>query len=331
MPDIAIGNSASWDGNTANAATIATNLGSNYASASSGALTLKNGVSWNNNDSNNPFVSRAGSSSLDIIGGASVTSNTQGPLTVSGGALGAAVTVSSGVYLWSDDTADAALVITASCTVTNSGYIIGKGGDIGTGGYQYAGGDGGDAIEIQSGVSGVTITNNSGGYIAGGGGGGDGGAAGGGAGGGDGKSGQDFGYPTAGAKGYGGAIGQSGTSGGTGSAGAGGGGGGGAGGGGGGYIAFGAGLPNQTGGGGGGGRVLPGTGGAGGYGNPSQYYGGTGGSAGGLSSPTTRNGGGGWGAIGGTGNFGGGAGGAAINDNGVTYTLTNNGTIYGST
>ena len=47
---------------------------------------------------------------------------------------------------------------------------------------------------------------------------------------------------------------------------------------------------------------------------------------------TGGGGGGGWGASGGSSyNRTGGAGGKAIEDNGNSYTLTNNGTIYGAT
>lgn len=72
MTSIVVGNSASYGSTTANASTIATNLGSRHASASSGALTLKNGVSWNNSDANNPIVARDGSTTLGVVGGANV-------------------------------------------------------------------------------------------------------------------------------------------------------------------------------------------------------------------------------------------------------------------
>ena len=60
------------------------------------------------------------------------------------------------------------------CTIINYGKVIGKGGN---GGWAGGGGQsGGPAIKINSGISGVTITNHSGAYIAGGGGGGGGGS-----------------------------------------------------------------------------------------------------------------------------------------------------------
>jgi hypothetical protein len=93
-------------------------------------------------------------------------------------------------------------------------------------------------------------------------------------------------------------------------------------------------------GGGGGGRILPGVGGGAAY---AQCTGGTGGSAGNAGlvggdiggAIHAGGGGGGWGAQGGP--IGGGypvpapAAGKAVFDGGVTYTLTNSGTIYGGT
>tara|TARA_Y100000015_G_scaffold9810_1_gene9331 strand:- start:2763 stop:3737 length:975 start_codon:yes stop_codon:yes gene_type:complete len=239
---------------------------------------------------------------------------------------GGILTIPSSMWVWSDNTSVAALTIDISCTVVNNGKIIGKGGN---GGY-YVGTkatDGGPAIKINSGVSGVTITNASGAYIAGGGGGGgyyqdrsnpsDAHAGGGGgAGGGNGGTGRiNQGYWQAG---VGGALNASGTDGGNGYqyAGKGGGAGGGHGG--------------QQYGGGGGGRILPGTGGSAG--------GGSGGNAGTSGSGFLAGGGGGWGAAGADGGGttgpayeGGGAGGAAIDPTGNSYTLNNNGTLYGST
>ena len=232
------------------------------------------------------------------------------------------VTINSGVYIYSDNTSNAALTISSALnnklTLTNKGYIIGKGGA--GGGY-----DGGAAISNSA--TGVTITNASGAYIAGGGGGGS-GRGGGGAGGGNGAAGfrSSVGYMYGGT---GGAPGQSGTkartvySGGNG----GGGYGGGAGGGGGGGSTW---YDPSYGGGGGGGRILPGTGGVGGTGDPmGPLLGGNGGSgsnAGAAGSNGGGGGGGGWGASGGS---SGGSGGAAIS--GTALTLTNNGTIYGAT
>ena len=220
MPDIAIGNSASWDGNTNNAAGIASVLGSNYASASSGALTLKNGVSINNSDSSDPFVF-VGGEKLGMVGGETISSNTKGPLTVDSsksGLFGTAITINSGVFVWSDDVSNPAILITVPCTIDNYGKIIGQGGigaNNGGGaainGYTGGGQTGGDAIKINSGVSGVVIINRSSAYIAGGGGGGGstyGGGGGGGAGGGNGGNGGP--YRTYAVGGSGGALNASG-------------------------------------------------------------------------------------------------------------------------
>ena len=234
------------------------------------------------------------------------------------------VTISSGVYLWSDNTSTGGLTIPSSMnglvTITNNGYIIGRGGD--------AGQAGGPALVNNA--TGVTLTNASGAFIAGGGGGG-GGRGGGGAGGGNGVSGYRESPPTSYTAGAGGAIGQNGTNG-QGGAYSGGsyngaGLGGGAGGGGAGaeprtdgYAGYGAS--------GGGGRVLTvstsyGQGAFGGVGD-----GGTGGSNGNVgSNGTYGGGGGGWGAAGGN---SGGAGGAAISGTSIS-SFTNNGTVYGST
>ena len=229
------------------------------------------------------------------------------------------VTVSSGVYLWSDNTANPGLLVNTPCTITNNGKIIGKGGTS-------SAGAGGPAIKITS--SGVTVTNSSGAYIAGGGGGGASaysGASpgGGGAGGGKGGNGGD----TTG--GSGGAIGLAGGNGtsrggmsqpqGGGSGGAGG------------FRRNGT-APRCAG--GGGGRILPGVGGAGGYSSflgVTTKTGGSAGNAGTNGGGEFGGGGGGWGASGGNGTGSGGAGGAAIDDDGNSYTLTNSGTIYGVT
>lgn len=240
---------------------------------------------------------------------------------------GETLRVPSNMWVWSDSTSVAALIIDISCTVINDGKIIGKGGAGGNGHYNLVrtGYAGGPAINVTA--SGVTITNSSGAYIAGGGGGGgsqsdysdpgDGHAGGGGgAGGGAGGTGRVNSYYWQG--GVGGALNASGANGGNGNANAGKGGGSGGGGGG---LYYG---------GGGGGRILPGVGGN--SGNT-----GAGGSAGNAAvSPGSEvwrpaGGGGGWGAAGalGGGRFSGGAGGAAIT--GTSRTLNNSGTIYGST
>ena len=240
-------------------------------------------------------------------------------------------TVASGVYLWSNSITVGGLTISgvpSGSVITNYGYIMGRGGD---GGYRGTAPQNGGPALVND-VSGLLIFNKSGGYIAGGGGGGAGAAdynnndqghGGGGAGGGNGA-----GQLSSRLGGVGGAIGQPGTDG-QGGYSTGGGLGGGAGGGGGGSTSI------NGGGGGGGGRILPGVGGAG---ATISADGGNGGSAGnaGLngqllgSSGNGGGGGGGWGAAGGNA-YGriGGAGGAAIT--GGTFTVVNNGTIYGAT
>ena len=77
-------------------------------------------------------------------------------------------TIASGVYVWSDNISNPGLLINvANCFITNNGFIIGRGGN---GGFSGAGQAGGPAINVTT--SGVAITNASGAYIAGGGGGG---------------------------------------------------------------------------------------------------------------------------------------------------------------
>lgn len=260
-------------------------------------------------------------------------------------------------FIWSDDVnVPALLVDVKNATIVNNGRIIGKGGS----GGGSTGGDGGPAIKITA--SGVTIQNNSGAYIAGGGGGGGGtyrtstnnvwmGGGGGGAGGGAGgltyRSNDTYYWEIDSGVALGGAVEAAGADAsnilrqrrksdnadfGT-TTGADAGDGGGAGGGG------GTGDINNYSGGGGGGRQLPGTGGAGSTGGGGA--GGAAGAAGSAGETQTSNfngaagGGGGWGAAGGDGGtagFTGGAGGAAIFPQfEVSYTLINNGTIYGST
>ena len=250
------------------------------------------------------------------------------------GSLELVVQVNSGIYVYSTDTSSSYFGLHANvpCTINNYGNIIGQGG---------AGGgvnDGAQALKISS--SGVTVINHSGAYIAGGGGGGNGSWGGGGAGGGIGGSGGGSG----GAPGQVGADG-SGGNGGSFYQGKGGGAGGGAGG-------VSGNQSSQTFGiGGGGGRIVPGTGGAGGASGSGK--GGDGGSANNIgqggSGPIgvagqwqilTSGGGGGWAATGGFQNgidgvgppwdMPGGVGGPAIAAS-TSYTLTNNGTIYGAT
>lgn len=312
MPNLVLGNSASYDGNTNNAAGIASSLGAAYATASNGALTL-NRVTFDNTGST-LNVERKGSTDLGPTGGPTISSNTEGPVEITSadaGLFGTSVTINSGVYLWSDSTSSPALKIsTSGCSVNNSGYIIGKGGNSGSNA-------GGNALEISSGITGVSITNNSGAYIAGGGGGGYSSAGGGGAGGG--YSGGPWGTRQGGVVGSAGGVGNGGGNsyhGGSGGN----------------YYDAGGGsqsFPVGS----GGGRLLPGTGASGGGVCSVGQWGYGGGSGGVNGNAGTRGcnggtgGGGGWGAAGGSG----GAGGKAIEDNGQTYTLTNNGTVYGAT
>jgi len=234
---------------------------------------------------------------------------------------GETIRVPSGFWVWSDDTSVPAMIIDISCTVINEGKIIGKGGT-------NNGSSGSPAIKINSGVTGVTITNSSGAYIAGGGGGGGQGQNGGGGGG---AGGGNCGFSSAGG-GVLNATGDDGTVQGGGSPQSGSGGG--AGGGGAASTGAGGGY------GGGGGRILPGSGGSGGTGYlDSAAHGGDGGgssSVGGNATGYGAGGGGGWGANGGNGYYlsttrTGGTGGKGIDDSGVSYTLSNSGTIYGAT
>lgn len=252
---------------------------------------------------------------------------------------GGTLIIPSNFWVWSDSTSVAALIIDTPCTIKNYGNIIGKGGNGGNG--RTAGTNGGPAINVTS--SGVTIINYSGAYIAGGGGGGSGYESGGGSsgGGGGGAGGGAGGEPTttsgSGGGGAGGILNAAGSDGADRSGliagnirtvtGGGGGGAGGAGG----YQVYDA-FGSE---GGGGGRILPGVGGAGSqYKQGATVYdtgpaGASGGDAG-ANANSSGGAGGGWGAAGGSGYAGaGGSGGAAIT--GTSRTLTNNGTIYGST
>ena len=259
---------------------------------------------------------------------------------------GGSLSIPSGWWIWSDNTSKAGMTIDIPCTIINNGYIIGKGGNGASSGYN--GGAGGPAIRINSGVSGVTITNETGAFIAGGGGGGGTqnstgqrkGGGGGGAGGGNGGQGTSSGggysggnAPTSGASinaaaSANAAIGGSAQAGGHA-----------------GYSTENSSGSQYQWGGTGGGRILPGVG----HVSTSSYlnqFGGDGrGGAGGVAGSvghrggdfTMGGGGGGWGAAGGNGSGGrsvngsGGAGGKAVEDTGNTYTLTNNGTIFGAT
>lgn len=262
---------------------------------------------------------------------------------------GGQLTIPTGWWIWSDNTSNAGMTIDIPCTIVNNGYIIGRGGN-GAGTIGYNGTAGGPAIRINSGVSGVTITNNTGAYIAGGGGGGGTqnstaqrrGPGGGGAGGGTGGTGVKKGGTAHSTQSHStGAVlnaaatqpspvtSQTAQAGGVGS-----------------YVSENS-SGSETSGtsAGGGGRILPGA-----DCNPTTAYvtqwggdgtGGAGGQAGAVGhragDATLGGGGGGWGAAGGNGSGGrsingtGGAGGKGIEPTGNTYTLTNNGTIFGAT
>ena len=239
---------------------------------------------------------------------------------------GGILVVPSDIWVWSDSTSTAALIIDIPCTLKNYGKIIGRGGNGAS--VSSNGNAGGPAIRVQS--SGVSIINYSGAFIAGGGGSGARGG-GGGAGGGSGGT----GYGTGGS---GGSLNASGSNGSTNWAFGvmAGGGAGGAGGYQSGSVTLGA---------GGGGRILSGTGGGfisinggnireglrdpvgqGGAGGSDGGDGGTQGDAARVA------GGGGWGASGGDAWSGavGGSGGAAVQKT-TSFSLSNSGTIYGAT
>lgn len=254
------------------------------------------------------------------------------------------LTINSGVYLWSDNTSVAGLTISSAfnngLTITNNGYIIGRGGNGGAAENE-DGGNGGPAISNSA--TNVVIINSSGAYIAGGGGGGGasgdsgyvgggGGGAGGGIGGGGGINlqGSAFSSAALGAQGgptsaithtYGDAGSYVSAVGGY------------AGGGGSQFDATGSDKASFRG--GNGGRSFTAhSGNIGGAGGNSNADGGSQGNAGSSStSGAGGGGGGGWGAAGGNGGYSnpgnGGSGGAAIS--GTSVSLTNNGTIYGST
>lgn len=102
MPDIVIGNSASYDGLTATAAELASIMGSTYASASSGALTLKSGqgVAVSNADSNNPLFIRSGASNMPMVAGGTISANQEEYVLDVQGLFSTALTINSGVYLY---------------------------------------------------------------------------------------------------------------------------------------------------------------------------------------------------------------------------------------
>jgi len=236
------------------------------------------------------------------------TNTTQTTLNVStlagyrAGSTDVTITVNSGVYVYSTDTATPALTITGAATgdtilLVNNGFILGMGGT-GASGNQLnqtiAATAGGPAMSLGFNIS---ITNNS--YIAGGGGGGGGAIGGGGAGGGPGGDLYRGPGDLAAAGGAGGGPGSAGSNGGIAPA------------------VSGGGTSTNAGSGAGGGRILPGTGGAGsvglGDGLDNAQTAAQGGGAGGGASATqgliaqgilatgVGGGGGGWGAAGGSG------------------------------
>lgn len=329
-------------------------FGSNSLSASStaskldsvtqsGSTLILNAISINNRTVGSEVIEDGGTTRQLSPGTVTISENIEDLVCDSSdsrfsgtGLFGNNLTVASGVYIRASSTSNAAVTVPANAgtmTITNSGYILGHGGD----GQQATNGpfSGGPAIEINATGNTITVSNSSGAYIAGGGGGGGAYSSGGGAGGGDGGQGYFGGYRAGGP--------GSDTPGGTGTNGAAAAGaynqygrGGSAGGGGGGYINLGS-STYDAGGGGGGGWAVPGTGGGSGYDSGTyQYYaGGTGGSAGNAGGNAPRHGGfgggGGWGASGGGTSGTPGSGGKAIEDNGISYTLSNSGTIYGTT
>ena len=335
MASIVIGgaNGVVWNSNTLTKAALAAksdNITSN------GSVVTLNACQFNNKNTSNPSFSDV-TGVKEFILAVTLSSNTQEyDAVTSAGLFGANITVNSGVYVWSDDVTIPAINISGG-SITNNGIIIGKGGYGGsTGGVQgsvASGQSGGPAISISG--SGVTITNNSGAYIAGGGGGGGRGhnnaGGGGGAGGGYGGAGRNGDTQASTPQSTPGTPGNSSSdtqawaySGGGYPPGAGAGGGGG-----------GAYYSNSGHAGASGGRIVPGSGSDSNY--PYLGNGGAGGSANGAGSngsgTNAGGGGGGWGSSGGTGTGGngGGASGKAVENNGNTYTLTNNGTVYGST
>ena len=287
---------------------------------------------------------------LSVVFSTDTTQTTINPTAIPGYIAGISdivITVNSGIYVYSTDTATPALTINGGLTagdtiaLVNNGYIMGMGG---AGGTNATGSNGGPAMSLGTNIN---ITNNS--YIGGGGGGGGGGrggissrgsyrgnsGGGGGAGGGSGAAFTDTsGFNTAG--GSGGAPGAKGADG----------------------PASGNGAGINAWAGGGGGRIMPGTtqanaglggeagGTGGGYVNGSGSWGGVGGIAGnvggngGGGTLTWGGGGGGYGAAGGSaytlgigsgsGASGGGSGGSAIVLNGSTITYLTTGTIYGA-
>jgi hypothetical protein len=194
-------------------------------------------------------LGRSGVTILNYIFSSNTTQTTVSPALLTGykaGKTRLTITVNSGVYVYSTDTAVAGLTISGfsagdTVSIINNGFILGKGGNGGNANPLTAGSspgfNGGPALSLGYGIS---LTNNS--YIAGGGGGGGGslgGGGGGGAGGGQGGTNSSVEYPAQ-PGGAGGAPGLAGENG----------------------ISTSSGNFQRACSGGGGGRILPGVGGA---------------------------------------------------------------------
>ena len=298
------------------------------AQVSSGAISLSN---FHGKANEMTFVATAGPTNGYMFNANVVASQ------ISGFSSGMTLRIPSNVYIQAVYNTDSALTLDIPCTIINEGRIIGCGGRGGSYGWPSfmnpgAGQDGGNAINVTS--NGVTIINQSSGYIAGGGGGGACGydnsgthgsahyinaGGGGGAGGSRGGRAGATGNQAGGGDGFVAGPGGNGQNGGGLGGGAGGGGD---------SILTSGGV-----GGGGGGRILPGVGGGNGLSGTTANGGSAGAAGNGVGGGVTNvsGGGGGWGASGGAGQGGYfyGSGGSAIK--GLSRTVTNNGTIYGST
>lgn len=287
---------------------------------------------------------------IDVIINADTQEYTLTASSLSGyqyGASDVVLTVDTGIYVYSDNTANPALTATGftagdTFRIINKGYIIGKGGRGSSNtsiSAMNAGAAGGPAISIDHNA--IIDNTDASAYIAGGGGGGGGGV------GSFTFSGTSY-FLAGGGGGAGGGVGgnaSGGAAGGVGAAGS-------------------NGTTSPTYGGGGGGRILPGTGGAsvtasaaggngGGSGGSGAQYsagspvgssgaGGDGSSAGGNATNGASwwgkgGGGGGWGALGGNGigsasSTSGGSGGKAVNLNGnsVTWVSSDTTRVYGA-
>lgn len=282
----------------------------------SGTIAMSDGYGKSNRVAlNYTFASSTANASLNVstIGG------------YSAGTSDITITVNSGVYLYATSTGNYGLTLTGgttgdTVTLVNNGFIMGQGGNAPSGA-------GGPALNVNIGITSITVNNTNGSaYIGGGGGAGRAsvlsgaynfGGGGGGAGGGNGGPGNypNFNQAPGGAGGGIGAVGGNGS------------------------VSYNCCGGINSMGGGGGGRIFPGTGGgtgagggAGGGGGSAVGGGGSGGSSNNAGSGPPNNyaggGGGGWGASGG----GGGAGGKAVNLNGksITWVSGNTTRVWGA-